>query len=264
MTLDLAVPAHNVRRPEIARCIGLGDRIVPVRIAYEHSLAMGAPVRLHLTSIMVGGVDRWSPLQAPRIGSWESILALFPAGHVELVVHHIRPPGSREWVEWLRGRGIPAETWHLGDTLGLLPEDYKIGIDASPYLRASPLLPAPEDAPGLALPGGAYVTMQPSGSVAENRCTDAERAGLIGRYRARGYEVVLVGHEAEHPLLAESLRHVVYAQSRAALHVGADSGPMHLASLFLPYERLRLISPGRVSRNRAHWLANGVTEEPRP
>jgi hypothetical protein len=264
MTADLAVPAHNTRRPEIARCIGLGDRIAPVRITYAHSIAIGQPVRLHITSIMAGGVDRWSPTQAPRMGSWESILALFPPGHVSIVTHRASPQGTREWVAWLRAKGVHAETWHLGDTLGMLPEDYPIGIDASPYMRASPQIPPPEDAPGLVLPEARFVTMQPSGSVSENRCADAERDALIESYRALGYAVVLVGHEADDPLLRQSLRHVAYAQARAEIHVGADSGPMHLASLFKPYDRLRLISPGRVSRSRAHWLANGALEEPRP
>jgi hypothetical protein len=70
--------------------------------------------------------------------------------------------------------------------------------------------------------------------------TAAARTSVIARYRADGIEPVVVGGEATQKNLGWSLKHIAYAMSKAAFHVGVDSAFMHMAMLYMPIKRIHL------------------------
>jgi len=55
-------------------------------------------------------------------------------------------------------------------------------------------------------------------------------------YRDRGYSIIRVGGEGEY----KDLKEIIYVMSKASLHIGAESGMMHIAKMLMPAENLHL------------------------
>lgn len=55
-------------------------------------------------------------------------------------------------------------------------------------------------------------------------------------YKEQGYDIVRVGGESN----IRDLKDIVYAISKADIHIGADSGMMHLAKFLLPIENIHV------------------------
>jgi hypothetical protein len=77
---------------------------------------------------------------------------------------------------------------------------------------------------------------------------------------ADGFQPVVVGGEATEKHLGWSLKHIAYAMSKAAFHVGVDSGFMHLALLYVPYHRTHLYNEagGYISHHAKRARDNGA------
>lgn len=126
-------------------------------------------------------------------------------------------------------------TYRYGDYPG--PREPK-GFDISPYLKRIPLL-----ADG---PRESYVTAQ----------WDAN--GPSRRVPPQTYgNAVVVGGEAEGDL-RWSLKTIGELMSRAAGHVGVDSGFFHLAQLYMPMERITLWHREKMSHHVLRARDNGA------
>lgn len=91
-------------------------------------------------------------------------------------------------------------------------------------------------------------------------------AAAVAEAEAEGFDVVTVGGEAEDVRLRESLPHVLWTLAGAARHIGVDSGPMHLAAMVLPEDRMTVYAPKTGhSHHVARWIRWGATRRnPRP
>jgi len=211
---------------------GLGDRFHLVTMGWVFSNVYNVPVVLHLTKSKQSGGQFNDKLE-----SWYQILSLFPSGHVELMLHDYEPPDEPTWMAYLESKGFPAETHWYQDHPGRFEKPQPLEI--SHYLHTIPLIPAEDLSEEIVLPKR-FVTVQWDSNDPKRTFSDDQRKEVLERYRRDGYEAVVVGGEATHPLLKKSLRHIAFAMSKAELHVGVDSGFMHMAFLYFPYDRIHV------------------------
>lgn len=203
---------------------GLGDRI--------HSAIIGwvcGPATLHLTD------DKWHGGQfGNKSDSWKEIVGLFPQGSLRLEHHAVLPETEREWLAYLKRRGVDAEAYSYGDYPGKF--DTVAGFDVTPYLKRIPSLTSAQQ--DMNLPARFFTVQWDSN--AKSRSIPKDRQGsIIERYRRTGCKPVVVGGEASGDL-RWSLKHIAYAMSKAEFHVGVDSAFFHLAQLYMPWERIHL------------------------
>jgi hypothetical protein len=220
----LAIRARCINSTRPYTTPGLGDRIHSVILGWVY----GPPVTLHLTA------DQWRGGQfSNKPESWREIVDLFPAGSVQVCHHAVSPATEREWLGFLSGYEV--EPYSYLDYRQ--PHDTVLGFDIAPYLKRIPLLSAqPVD---IELPER-FVTVQWDSNSVSRSVPLAQREMVIARYRAEGYTPVTVGGESKDDRLRWSLKHIAYAMSKAAFHVGVDSAFFHMAQLYMPWERIHL------------------------
>lgn len=185
---------------------------------------------MHLTK------DKWRGGQfGNKPESWREIASLFPAGAIEFQVHNKAGIPDAEWIAYLRAKGINAELYCYADHPGQFESRER--LDIAPYLRSVPALRA--DVCDIALPER-FFTAQWDSNQARRTIDQGKRDKVIHAYRADGFQPVIVGGLATQKHLGWSLKHIAYAMSKAAFHVGCDSAFMHLAMLYMPMNRIHL------------------------
>lgn len=248
----IALRARSVRNPARPYTApGLGDRIHGVTTGWAYGQAHNTPVTIHLTSAKLEGGQFGNKPE-----SWAEILRLFPKGAVTIIAHRYEPYDEQQWVKFLNSKGYTgAEIYSYKDHIGTY--ESVENIDISQYLKKIPLLTAePVD---MQLPEK-FITVQWDSNELKRTLVPAARQEVMNKYIQEGYEVVVVGGEAADNNLRWSLKHVAYAMSKAELHVGVDSGFMHMAMLYLPYDRIHLYNEkeGFWSHHMLRALDNGA------
>jgi hypothetical protein len=222
----IALPARCVNSDKAYTATGLGDRIHSAIIGWVYGQAHQTPVTLHLTAEMWRGGQFGNKPE-----SWAEIIGLFPAGHLSVCPHSVSPKSQVEWLAYLREYD-PISYWY-GDYPGL--KEIPRPVDIAPYFECIPPLQA--EAQDIDLPER-FITMQWDSNAASRRV--GQRQALIAKYQADGFDTVTAGGEASDPRFRWSLKHIAYAISKAAIHVGVDSAFFHLAQLYLPWQRIHL------------------------
>jgi hypothetical protein len=221
---------------------GLGDRIHSAIIGWVYGQCTAEPVTLHLTH------DKWHGGQfGNKSDSWGEIVSLFPAGSLKVRHHLDLPHNEQGWLASLRRQGIEAEMYSYGD----YPGKYETvaGFNVAPLLRSIPPLTAEKQE--VKLPAK-FFTVQWDSNAKSRSVPKDRQAAILERYKRTGYKPVVVGGESPDPLLQWSLKHIAYAMSKAAFHVGVDSAFFHMAQLYMPWERIHLYGmPGGFKSHHA-------------
>lgn len=259
----IAVRATSVRKIAPFTTPGLGDRLHTCLLAYNYSVANNRPVTLHISD------DKWhwakGTMNEIKIKSWKEILELLPPGHVYIHPHEIHEPKSEKiWMDYLKAKGIDAEQYHYGDFTGRYESTDSIEI--SQYLKTFPQIkPIVSD---LELPEKFVTAQFDSNNVPYNidapqdsrKISPIKVMSILNRYRDNGYKILFVGGDAEIPQL-KILKYCGYAMSKAAFHIGADSGFFHLATMYMPKEKIVVYSKGGMSHHVARARLNKVKVE---
>jgi hypothetical protein len=226
-----------------------------VTLGYQFAVAHDEPVTLHLTLDKVtGGQPHIDKRQ-----SWGEIVAVFPDERVKVKSHRAHGLSNKDWVTYLKDKGHVAECYYYKDTYGMHPDEDVFPLDISSYLQTNPCIDPLDCSAKIELPLR-YVTMQwDAGRPVSDKRMDAKRRKFIEQsYKDKGYDIVRVGGEAKDERLGTDVALVGYVMAGAAIHVGIDSGPMHLAHVYLPHRRIHLYSTPAVSHHAKRWIANGV------
>ena len=88
------------------------------------------------------------------------------------------------------------------------------------------------------------------------RCSTDEIIRIINFYNNLGYTVVGVGGQAENDTLRNDLHKIAYIMSKAALHIGVDSGFMHLAKIVMPSNKIHIYTSNYMHTNTSIHLKN--------
>lgn len=233
---------------------GLGDRAHSLLMAYQCSKAFKSPVTLHLTD------DKWSiaggvPSDKKK-KSWAELVELFPAGSVQVKPWETEGLSEKAWLQYLKDKGIVADIYYYKDTMSMHRDEDAVGIEVSQYLKQLPCLDPIDCSADLKLPNK-FVTWQWDSTDKGRMPNDFKMMQIEQKYRSLGYEIIVVGGESKNELLRNSIKHIGYAMSKAELHVGADSGMMHLAQYYKPYSKIHVYKGGYISHHLVRAQNNG-------
>ena len=228
---------------------GVGDRIHAVLVAQKYADAHQCEVNLHLTSDKYGKQakkDTWRQL-SEMTGYRVKVTAWPVCGLSEL-----------DWIEYLRSKGIDdIQTYYYKDWVDLLPLGPIEGmdlIDADKYLVGSPGLEPVDCSQHIALPMK-YVTVQWDSADQSRQLSPILKNKVENEYRMKGYDLVVVGGEARSQHLRTSLPHVGFCMAHSEGHVGIDSGMLHLASLYVPWNKLDIYNIiGNIQGKSSHHV----------
>jgi hypothetical protein len=210
---------------------GLGDRVHSALIAYQYGKAHNSPVTIHITD------DKWSiaggiPSEKKK-KSWVEILALFPTDSLYLEPHPVENLTEVEWIKYLKSKGHNAYIYHYEDTIHMHPNETRVGIEMSQYIKELPQLKPivtnswlPDE----------FITAQWDSTDPRRTLSEKQREEIHKKYRL---PVIYVGGEGK-GLLKTSLAHIGFAIANAKFHIGSDSGMMHVAQLYKKYEDIHI------------------------
>ena len=112
---------------------------------------------------------------------------------------------------------------NLLSSLGDFPK-----IKAKDYSKEMPPLPKK------------FITMQWDAGQQRRRCSEDEIQRIVDFYKDLGYDIIGVGGQAGNAMLRNDLHKIAYIMSKADLHVGVDSGFMHLAKIVMPSNKIHI------------------------
>jgi hypothetical protein len=225
----LAVRSMSVNSPNAPfTAPGIGDRIHLLTAAWCFSVAHSEPVTLHLTKDKFTGSKK---------SSFYEILELFPKNLIYIQMHDVSEIDDKEWTKYLFQKGIDSELFSYNDHLGRYESKEK--LDISKYLSVIPHLQGPEIENMPNLPEK-YVTSQWDSTAPTRTLSEVKMQSVLRKYEDLGYEVITVGGNSENELLRNSLETIASVIAKAKYHVGVNSGFMHLAFLYLPFERIHI------------------------
>tara|TARA_B100001093_G_scaffold105474_1_gene97763 strand:- start:8551 stop:9321 length:771 start_codon:yes stop_codon:yes gene_type:complete len=227
---------------------GLGDRVHSAMIAYQYGKAHNSPVTIHITD------DKWSIAGGKPSGkkkkSWIEILSLFPSDTLYLEPHPVENLSEVDWIKYLKSEGYDAYIYHYADTIHMHPNETRVGIEMSQYIKESPKLKPIVDNGWLP---DEFITVQWDSTDSQRTIPEAMRKEIHDKY---GCPALYVGGEGK-GLLKSSIPHIGLAMANAKFHVGSDSGMMHVAQLYMNYEDIHIYdSPGSY---RSHHLVRAIS-----
>ena len=257
---------------------GLGDRAHQCLLAYNYSKRYNTPVTFHLHGKQNDKERKWR--------SWPELVSLFPEGSIQYVTHDdLGLMFEDEWIEHIKNNchctnmsGVQyddsrknVQTYYYKDVVDLHPNDPPVEresrlpldnlIDASDLCLDEPMLKGKQEH-ALLLPDN-IITAQFDTMDSGRQITPAEQQRIIGRYQDMGYHVIIVGGEAQTPGMRNHITHIGYAMSKAKLHIGVDSGFMHIALLYMKRENIHIYNKGGfVSHHIIRGVKNGMKLNP--
>ena len=228
--INLAAPVASIHEKDLPyTAAGLGDRIHLLTVAWAYAAKMQCSVVMHISG---NGVNEL------KLRSFQEILDLFPEGNIGIVFHDYVGTDNKTWIMYLRDKGINANTFYYGDYLGRFGK--KFGVDISPFLRDFPKIKIPQAKMQINELNKRYITVQWDSTAPTRTLPKQKQLLVLSKYQQQGFKIVTIGGESDNFELRTSLSAAAVAISRADLHVGVDSGFMHLAFLYLDFSRIHL------------------------
>jgi hypothetical protein len=228
---------------------GLGDRIHTLMIGYLFSQAKKDQVTLHLTSDK--GIER-------KLKSYNELLKLFPKDTVHLQIHDVSGLPEIKWIQYLQAKNIDAKPYFYKDYQHLNKLDTTEEIDISKYFRNfTPLKFSQKSL--FSLPTEKFIVTQFDSTDKQRGIKKQIVDKILKNYEDLRYKKIVIGGDATEDLLKsthpDNIINTAYAISKAEYYVGVDSAMMHMASMYLPAEKMHLYHTGAVEKSH-HLLRN--------
>ena len=261
----IALRSKSIRRGDRPYTTpGLGDRVHSATCAYLYAKKHNTPVTLHITD------DKWSvaggELSQVKKDSWKEITNLFPDGLITVKPWPVgRWPKDNlkedDWLKYLKDNGVDAEIFYYKDFIKMHPNETVVPLEMSQYFKTPALLPPIEK--NINLPEK-FVTFQFDATEAGRGFSDIMLNGLMNRYESAGYKILVVGGASKDKRFSGPgcLQNVGYAMSKASYHVGTDSGFLHMAMLYMPYNKIHIHNQGYKSHHLFRAVKLGAKLNP--
>jgi ADP-heptose:LPS heptosyltransferase len=163
-----------------------------------------------------------NPTQKQEFICWDELSSLFKPRHMILEMSD-NFHSNLKFLNYPR-YDIKSEKYH--NLLTSLDDFPKIKV--KDYSKEMPPLPKK------------FITMQWDAGQQRRRCSEDEIQRIVDFYKDLGYEIIGVGGQASNPILRNDLHKIAYIMSKADLHVGVDSGFMHLAKIVMPSNKIHI------------------------
>ncbi len=239
----------TVKKNFIYGAPGLGDRVHSVLLSYNYALANDDSVNLHLTK------HHWN---RNKPESWAEILDLFPDNKVNIIPHlDFEPRSNSDFVNYVRSQGYyNAKAQIYKD----YPQRFEPseGVDLTSCLQYFPQLKAEDCSNDLSLPDK-FITVQWDSTSRRRSINSGMQQKILNKYN--DYDVVVVCGESQNNYLKNSLKHIAYAMTKAKLHVGIDSGFLHLSQVYFHPENIHIYTTshsGKWSHHMHRAKDNGI------
>jgi hypothetical protein len=228
---------------------GVGDRIHAVLFGQKYADAHMCDVVLHLTSDKYG--------KQAKKDTWAE-LSEMTHGRVTVKAWPVCGLSEPDWIAYLKTQGVEdAQTYYYKDWIDLQPLGPIKGmdlIDADEYMTESPGL-EPIDCSGQFVLPQRYVTVQWDSADKSRQLSPIMLNKVENEYRMKGLDLVVVGGEARSKYLRTSLKHVGFCMAHSEGHVGIDSGMLHMASLYIPWNRIDIYNAfGNIQGKSSHHV----------
>tara|TARA_B100001057_G_scaffold499550_1_gene610674 strand:- start:1283 stop:1999 length:717 start_codon:yes stop_codon:yes gene_type:complete len=163
-----------------------------------------------------------NPTQKQEFICWDELSSLFKPRHMILEMSD-NFHSNLKFLNYPR-YDIKSEKYHnLLTSLGDFPK-----IKVKDYSKEMPPLPKK------------FITMQWDAGQQRRRCSEDEIQRIVDFYKDLGYDIIGVGGQAGNAMLRNDLHKIAYIMSKADLHVGVDSGFMHLAKIVMPSKKIHI------------------------
>lgn len=240
--LNLAIKSKSAFKDEPYTTPGLGDRVHAILAAYLYS--KGEPITIHITQDKFG--------KDHKKESWNQLCLMVP--NVRVMVWPVKNLKEDEWLSYLKGQGFDCETYHYSDSS--MPFNNDKGIDIAPLFSKLPCLEPVDCSDFFPKLPEKFATIQ-FDSTDKNRSTK-DIDDIKKKFNKDGYKLFAVGGEAKHSKLRDSLPHIGYLISKADIHIGVDSGMMHLAQLYKPWNKIYIYKNRGKTPYISHHLQRGI------
>lgn len=231
----------STRIPDLAySCPGFGDIVHSCLLTYLYGRAHGEPATLHIASHQY---NRDKPT------TWAEVVDLFPAQTIH-VEHHNTRSGTFTDLDFLQlvQKKYPEALLHYYRQYpGRLQKVIQPSFFIDDYMTNYARLPGIKPPEHIDLPEK-FVTVQVDASSKKRHLQTDQLNKIFDKFRNLGCEIVKVGGQASDPRLRRAT-YAGYAMSKAAFHVGVDSGYMHLAQLYFAPENIFLYT----NRPESDW-----------
>ena len=179
-----------------------------------------------------------NPTQKQEFICWDELSSLFKPRHMILEMSD-NFHSNLKFLNYPR-YDIKSEKYHnLLTSLGDFPK-----IKVKDYSKEMPPLPKK------------FITMQWDAGQQRRRCSEDEIQRIVDFYKDLGYEIIGVGGQASNPILRNDLHKIAYIMSKADLHVGVDSGFMHLAKIVMPSNKIHIYTSNFTHQFKSRHLQN--------
>jgi hypothetical protein len=166
-----------------------------------------------------------------------------------LMFHDYHARDNGDFRRYLLSIDIHTQDFYYGDFPGW--NESKDGIDVSEFLFSIPLLEHP-----IQSGKSPYITCQWDSTGSQRKLSEDEVTEIVNAYKREGFNVITVGGSSLEAKYRDSLSAIAKLISGAELHIGVDSGFMHLAQLYLPPQRIHVYS--KFGRYWSHHLFRGL------
>ena len=250
MVKNIAIRSMSMWRKEIPYTTpGVGDRIHAVLFGQKYADAHECDVVLHLTSDKYG--------KQAKKDTWAA-LSEMTRGKVTVKAWPVCGLTEPDWIQYLEAQGVEEpQTYYYKDWVDLQPLGPVKGmdlIDADEYLTESPVLEPIDCSRQIKLPAR-YVTIQWDSADGSRQLSPILLNKIENKYRMKGLDLIVVGGEARKEHLRTSLQHVGFCMAHSEGHVGIDSGMLHMATLYTPWDKIDVYNPiGNIKGKSSHHV----------
>ncbi len=222
-------------------CPGFGDIVHSCLLTYLYGQAHGEPATLHIASHQYNR-------DKPEI--WAEVQRLFPDNTVHVQHHSTKHKTytDLEFMQLVQNKYPEAVLHYYKKYPGKLQQVLKPSFYVDEYMANYAQLPGKIPENPVTLPAR-FATWQVDAGSKGRHLLPEQLDQIRQKFANLGCEIVTVGGEAEDPRL-RTAAHAGYAMSRAAYHIGVDSGYMHLAQLYFKPEDIYLYT----NKDPGKWL----------
>tara|TARA_Y100000389_G_scaffold31303_1_gene26509 strand:+ start:970 stop:1716 length:747 start_codon:yes stop_codon:yes gene_type:complete len=198
----------------------LGDKVHGLFCAYQYAEQNNTSVTLHINRRCQGDTaESLKHKSKQQMASWNEVHNLFPADKINIQFWDFPISSDKDILKYLKNNNIDADLWYYrGDHIDIV-RYFKNKV----LLKSNIINNTPEK----------LITMQWDSNDSKRNINPVKVNDIKKYYTDKGYGIIEIGSR-------QSLEQIGCYLSKAYLHVGVESGMMHMAAAYMPYNKIHV------------------------